>query len=198
MPRAVVRPIFLTALAAGIALASSLPAQTRGQLPKAVVEFRPQPPAALTSLEVEVTGAGAGTSQHLPVSDAALFVTKSGGDAEAELTAVDGTPDSRPAARFNVRLFIVAGGHLYTGGRGQCGAWENDVSRCSAACEGGISALRRNGAAPLELLIRAIPGGEAGQGTGLTITTCGLDDEDEAKLIAKSGRGLAVTGFGRD
>lgn len=73
-----------------------------------------------------------------------------------------------------------------------------DVSRCTAGCDGGIFALRRNGAAPLELLLGAIPGGEAGTGSGVAISGCGVDEESDVRLVAKSGRGLAVAGFGRD
>ena len=115
------------------------------------------------------------------------------------LNAVEeGQAPERGGALFSVRLFIVAGGRLYTGGRGQCGVWESDLSRCSSTCEGGSFAVRRKGASPLELLLGAIPGGPAGVGPGLTISDCGLEDGGDVKLVAKGGRGLAVAGFGRD
>jgi hypothetical protein len=164
---------------------------------KQLVEFTPVSTAALSMLEVEITGLGAEPRTRQPVSDAALFVTKPGGDAAAALTAAENTSE-KDGTQFNVRLLIVANGRLYTGGRGQCGGWESDVARCASVCDGGSFAVRRKGAAPLELLVGAIPGGAAGQGAGVTVSPCGLEDDLEARLVVKTGRGLAVAGFGSD
>lgn len=188
----------------GLALFASVnaSAQTRSpqtRSPKAAAEYVPHSQGALATLEVEVTDAAGAAPARQAVTDAKLFISKPGGDVAAALAAGDGA--AAPAGSkslFSVRLFIVAGGRLYSGARGQCGPWESDVSRCQASCEGGTFAIRRHGAAPVELLLGAIPGGTAGAGPGLTITGCGLEEDTEAKLVPKGGRGLAVAGFGSD
>lgn len=179
------------------AIAVPLAAAPKPRAPKAVIEFTPHTSTALSSIEVQISDGLSSNPVRNPVSDAVLFVSKSGGDAQAALAAGDGE-GKQTGALFHVRLFIVAGGRLYTGVRGQCGTWQMDVSRCTTGCDGGTFALRRNGAAALELLLGAIPGGDAGIGNGLTISACGFDEESDVRLVAKSGRGLAVAGFGRD
>jgi hypothetical protein len=176
----------------------ALPALAAVRTSRAVVEFTPQPPGALAQFEIEIATTAETSAARLPVSDAALFVSKAGGDAAAALKIADRAALGPGEALFNVRLFVVAGGRLYTGVRGQCGAWENGLSLCSAACDGGIFAVRRTGSAPLELLLGAISGAPAGTGTGLTLSACGFDEEGDVRLVAKSGRGLAVAGFGSD
>jgi hypothetical protein len=188
----------LAATCVAAAVPSVAPPRAHARAARAVAEYRPYSAAALASLEVETSATAAASAERQPVTDAALFVSKSGGDVEAALRSDDGVHAAGKGSLFNVRLFIVAGGRLYGGGRGQCGAWESDVSFCSASCDSGVFAIRRNGAAPLELLLGALPGGPAGAGTGLTISGCGLDEGSDAKLVAKAGRGLAVAGFGRD
>ncbi|NOT69987.1 MAG: hypothetical protein HOP09_01520 [Hyphomicrobium sp.] len=191
------RTVFIFAAVAGIALPSAA-AAPRTRAPKAAIELTPSSASALVQFEVEVTDSQTSAAKRHAVSDAAMFVAKSGGDAQAALAAPEGAGAAAGAAHFTVRLFIVADGRLYTGGRGQCGAWQNDVARCSAACDGGSFAVRRNGAAPVELLIGAVPGGEAGSGRGIAITGCGFDEDHEIRLVAKAGRGLAVAGFRHD
>lgn len=177
---------------------SLAPTLAHARAARAVAEYQPYSATALVSLEVETSATATASAERQPVTDAALFVSKSGGDIEAALRSPDSVRAAGAGSLFNVRLFIVAGGRLYSGGRGQCGAWDSDVAHCSASCDSGAFAIRRNGAAPLELLLGAVPGGPAGAGTGLTISACGLEEGADVKLVAKSGRGLAVAGFGSD
>jgi hypothetical protein len=166
--------------------------------PKQVLELMPQSATALSNFEVEISNAGAAKSQRQQVTDAVLFMSKSGGDVQAALHADEGEAPSQSATLFSVRLFIVAGGKLYSGGRAKCGSWFSNVSKCSVACDGGAFALRRNGAAPLELLVGAIPGGSAADSKGVMVSECGFDEASDARLVPGLNRGLAVAGFGSE
>jgi hypothetical protein len=189
----------LSIVAAALVAATPALAANRNRPPKAVVEFAPSSQAALSTLEVEISNGETASPARQPVTDAALFVSKAGGDANAALEASSGSGQPQTnGALFTVRLFIVAGGQLYTGGRGQCAAWDGDVARCSAGCDGGTFAVRRHGAAALELLLGAVAGAEAGVGRGITVSACGYDEEADVRLVPKSGRGLSVTPFGND
>lgn len=102
-----------------LANATPLAAAPKPRAPKAVIEFAPQTATALAALEVQISDGLAASPARHPVSDAVLFVSKSGGDAQAALTAAGGTSDHpygqssvQAGALFNVRVFIVAGGKL--------------------------------------------------------------------------------------
>jgi hypothetical protein len=179
-------------------------AAPRPKAARSTIEFVPQTSNAFAAFEVELPETVDSTPRKMHVTDAILFVSAPAGDAASALAApnddpADGLTKSNGEPTFlNVRLFVVAGGRLYGGGRGKCSRWQGGLSRCQTACDSGSFALRRNGAAPLELLVGAIPGGAAGTGTGIPITNCGFDETGDVKLVAKSGRGLAVAGFGSD
>ncbi|HPG89317.1 MAG TPA: hypothetical protein PLD46_06660, partial [Hyphomicrobium sp.] len=162
------------------ALTPAAAAAPRVRAAKPVVEFAPYAERALKDFELEVVSSADGITQRLPVTDGALFVSKAGGDAEAQLVAPNGQMPSSRESLFAVRFFIVAGGKLYSGGRGRCGAWDGDVSHCVASCDDGRFALRRNGAAPLELLLGAIPGGVGGTGGGIAVSECGFEEDGGA------------------
>lgn len=170
--------------------------------PRSALEFAPASPTALAALEVEIGDLTVGTPKRLDVTDGALFVSSPGSDVRTTLALPDTSSGPSDAARtatlFSVRLIVVAGGRLYTGGRGQCGRWADGVARCAASCDGGTFAVRRNGAATLELMIGPVPGGAAGGGAGLLLSGCDVDDAGTVRLVAKSGRTLAVAAFARD
>ena len=197
----------MTAYRAGFAVLavvvpSLLPSSTwsapKPRSAKTAIELAPASPTALAGFEVEIGDLNDGATQRLAVTDAALFVSSPRGDVRAVLAEPDGAAQARAAPLFSIRLIVVAGGRLYTGGRGQCGGWVDGVARCTASCDDGIFAIRRNGSAALELMVGAVPGGAAGGSSGLTISACDFDDGGSAKLVAKSGRTLAVAAFGRD
>jgi hypothetical protein len=171
---------------------------------KSAAEFSVQKRSSLTALELEVQQPGDADASvaHQPITDMTLFVSRQGADVAKLLAAADGElPDAssgKSAVLFSVRVFIVAAGKLHTGLKAQCGAWANDVSRCTAPCEAGTFALRRKAAAPLELLFGAIPGGSAGAGDGVSLSGCGLEDGADIRVRPKSGQALAVVGFGDD
>ena len=166
--------------------------------PKQVLELKPQSAKALSNFEVEISNAGAVKGERQQVTDAVLFLSKPGGDVQATLRADEGDPPGERTTLFSVRLFIVAGGALYSGARAKCGSWINNVSKCSVACDGGVFALRRNGAAPLELLLGAIPGGSATDGKGVIVSECGFDEASDVRLVPGLNRGLVVVGFGSE
>lgn len=183
-------------LAAGLSCAGKAAETGRQKRARAVAEYSIANRAALAALEVKLSDASASGASRQTVTDLALFVSRSGGDvgrqlsaADGELPQVDGTEGQH---LFNVRLFVVSGGRLYTGVKGQCGPWSNDVSLCRLACDGGVFAVRRKASAALEFLVGAIPGGAAGEGTGLNLFGCGFEEASEAQLTVKAGRGLAV------
>lgn len=191
-------------IAAGMVAFSGTPtfAQAKVQRPRSSAEYTLSDRGALAQVDVDVTDASAASALHEPVTDMVLFLSKSGADLGKLLRAADGeNPDGGAGSvqgLFHARLFVVAAGRLYTGATGQCSPWSNGVSLCSAGCDGGTFALRRNGGAPLEVLIGAVPGGPAGEGPGLTISACSFDEAGDAKIKVKAGRGLAVIGFTSD
>lgn len=190
-------------MAAGLTLAvlcagHTAAVQAKPRKARAAAEFKVENRAALGTLELVISDPSVAEGLREPVTDLAAFVSKSGSDigqilsaSEADSASVAGPSQSL----FNVRLFIVAGGRLYTAGKGQCGPWLNDVSRCSASCDGGAFALRRKASAPLEFLLGAIPGGSADAAQGLILSDCGFDETGEIRLVAKSSRALAVVGL---
>lgn len=195
------RPIFMATTVLIFAFSGRSSAESGSPLP-ASAEYRLTDRQALSSIELIATDANASGGLNAPVTDVVLFVARS--RASHSKPASDSPEEPRhaspaalgPATLFAVRILVVAGGRLYTGARGRCGAWNNGVAQCALDCDGGNFAMRRNGGAPLELLLGAIPGGEAGEGHGLTVSPCGFDDD--AMLKVKAGRGLAVIGFSSD
>lgn len=186
---------WISALAAGcLALPGPATAAKRTPTVRASLEFTLQNRAALATVEAVVADAGVATGRPQPVSDMVLFVSKAGRDVEAALLAENGQPVDA-SGLLNARLFVVAGGRLYTAARGQCGGWQNDVVLCSATCDGGTFALRRRASAPLELLLGAIPGASGLAKPGATISACDFEAGGETRLVPKAGRGLAVLGF---
>lgn len=168
---------------------------------RASAEFKVENRSALGALELVISDPSVSEGLREPVTDFAVFVSKSGADIGRILTAQEAESADAAAATgalFNVRLFIVAGGRLYSAAKGQCGPWANDVSRCTAACDGGTFALRRKGSAPLEFLLGAIPGGTAGADDGLILSDCSFDETGDIRLAAKASRGLAVVGLSDD
>ncbi len=183
-----------------VTLAAASPgfAASRAREAKASLEFALASRQALAAVEVALSDPSVAAADRQSVTDMALFVFKPGGDVRVSLHGANGTVPEAGGGHFSVRVFVVAGGRLYTGARGQCSSWDNDVALCSASCDGGDFALRRNGSATLELLIGALPGGRAGAGSGVTVSDCGFDESGDAKLTAKTSRGLAVIGFDGD
>ncbi len=172
---------------------------------KPAAEFSVQKRSSLAVLELEVTQPGDADASVVrqSISDMVLFVSRQGADATKLLAAADGeVPEAatgKSSVLFSVRVFIVAAGKLHTGLKAQCGAWANDVSRCAAPCEAGTFAIRRKASAPLELLFGAIPGGSAGDGDGISLAGCSLEDGGaDMRLRPKPGQALAVVGFGDD
>jgi hypothetical protein len=168
---------------------------------RASAEFKVEDRSALGALELVISDPSVSEGLREPVTDLALFVSKSGADIGRILTAQEAQSADAAAASgtlFNVRLFIVAGGRLYSDAKGQCGPWANDVSRCTAACDGGTFALRRKGSAPLEFLLGAIPRGAAGADDGLILSDCSFDETGDIRLAAKASRALAVVGLSDD
>lgn len=166
---------------------------------RATMEFIVQNRASLGSAEVELMQANATKAERVAVTDMLIILAKPDGDIRAALTQPEtaGTHPDESGAHF--RLLVVAGGRLYAEARAQCKGWQNDVSKCSLACDGGNFALRRNAGSPLELLVGAVPGG-SGQdnGRGVLISSCEFDGSAEVRLAPKSGQGLAVIGLVAD
>jgi hypothetical protein len=184
---------FLLILIFMAATASTVAAAPRTRDAKASLEFAPASRASLAQIEVAIGDASVAVDDRQAVTDMALFVFKPGGDVRASLHAANNAESG--SGTFTVRIFVVAGGRLYTQTRGQCTAWLNDVAMCSASCDAGDFGVRRNGSAALELLLGAIPGGAAGAGNGVSLTACGFDDSGDARLTVKTGRSLAAVGF---
>ncbi len=172
--------------------------EAKPQKARAAAEFKVENRLALNGLELVISDPSVAEGLREPVTDLAIFVSKSGSDIGRILTASDAESASVAGPSqplFNVRLFVVAGGRLYSAAKGQCGAWANDVSRCTASCDGGAFALRRKASAPLEFLLGAIPGGSAEPAQGLVLSDCGFDETGEIRLVAKSARALTVVGL---
>ena len=162
---------------------------------KATLELTVADPANLEAFEVQTRG---GAGPRAPVTDMAVFLFKPGADLNAALNAANGEAAPGGKGLFSARLFVVADGKLYTAARGTCGPWDNDITTCAAGCDGGEFALRRNGAAVLELLAGAIPGSLATSGEAIIVSACGDDENNQVRLAPKTGQDLAVVGFEGD
>lgn len=163
------------------------------------MEFAVQNRASLGSAEVAVLETGADKTQRLAVTDMLIILAKPDGDIRAALTQPETVGSSPDEAGAHFKLLVVAGGRLYAEARARCKGWQNDVSQCSLACDGGNFALRRNAGSPLELLVGAVPGG-AGQDNdrGVLISGCEFDGGAEVRLMPKTGQALAVIGLAAD
>ncbi len=79
------------------------------------------------------------------VSDLLVLLTADTGSIDGALQIINGVPGA--AWLFRARLMAVLGGRLMANATARCGGWQNDVSTCRVACDGGVFALKRSNGA---------------------------------------------------
>lgn len=187
------RHALLTGLLFAVALPAAQGAAKPVHRPRASLEFAPQSHASLSSVEIKALGAGTARAQRTAVTDMMLVLADPAGDIGGWLARPNATTGG---PSMTIRMFTVAGGRLYHQTEGRCAPWNNDIATCSADCDGGNFALRRNGSAALELLVGAVPGAPSGEpGEGVAIAPCSIDAGLDARLSPKTGKVLAIVGF---
>lgn len=122
------------------------------------------------------------------VSDILLILGSDDGNVDNALGLMNGVPGT--ARLFRARIAAVLGGRIHSQ-TAVCGGWQQDVSTCRVACDGGVFALsRKPGAEATYALV--LGKGAAGEmieeaRTGVLVSPCDRDNGPEVRLVPAGG-----------
>lgn len=163
----------------------------RGPEPEASVVLHLAKGAEAARVEAILPDPGQARPGRRPVSDLAVLLTVDSGSIDGALKVINGVPGS--AWLFRARLVAVLGGRLLAHATARCGGWQNDVSTCRVACDGGVLALRRSAgatAAGADELRFSLVLGQAAAGelveearSGVLISACDPASGPEVRLV---------------
>lgn len=187
---------FAAAIMAGAfaAFAAGAEPQRRGPEPEASVALHLAKAAEAARVEAILPDPAQARPSRRAVSDILVLLTADGGSIDGALKIINGVPGS--AWLFRARLVAVLGGRLLANATARCGGWQNDVSTCRVACDGGVFALRRMGGDALagrasgDETKFALVFGQAAAGdmveearSGVLLSTCDAASGPEVRLV---------------
>lgn len=194
MVRPPTRAVILLA-AAQVVAATHVVAEPRrkGPEPRASLAFMLARPGDAARIEAVLPDPAAARPARRAVSDILLVLSSDDGNVENVLGLMNGVPAS--ARLFRARLAAVLGGRIHTQ-TAVCGGWQQDVSTCRVACDGGVLALRRKPGAEVKyaLILGAAAAGDMAEEAraGVLVSPCDRDGAPEVRLVPAGGTDTAI------